>query len=90
MAYQKIINLLDDAANQPFTFRTRNLVETNDKSRGSYNANIDTQLNTSMIRSHLCKYSDAYIHVKAAITILNTAADATPVNDTNKKVISKN
>ena len=54
------------------------------------NANIDTQLKTSMIRSHLCKYSDAYIHVKAAITILNTAADATPVNDTNKKVISKN
>ena len=43
-----------------------------------------------MVGSHLCKYSHAYIHVKAAITVLDTAADATPVNDTNKKVISKN
>ena len=27
MEYQKIINLLDDATNQPTTFRTRNWVE---------------------------------------------------------------
>ena len=33
MAYQKIINLLDDTTNQPSKFRTRNWVEINDESK---------------------------------------------------------
>ena len=37
MEYQKIINLLDDTINQPSEFRTRNWVEINDESRGTYN-----------------------------------------------------
>ena len=36
MKYQKTINLLDDTTNQPFKFRTRNLVEINDESKGKY------------------------------------------------------
>ena len=43
-----------------------------------------------MIRSNLCDYSDAYIHVKTTITVPNTAAAATPVNNTSKKMIFKN
>ena len=43
-----------------------------------------------MIKSNLCDYSDAFIHVKVTITVPNTAADAAPVNNTNKKVIFKN
>ena len=36
MEYQKIANLIDDdSSNQPFKFRTRNLVEINDESRGA-------------------------------------------------------
>ena len=35
MEYQKIINLLDDAKNQPSKFRTRNWIEINDESRGT-------------------------------------------------------
>ena len=31
MEYQKIINLLDDATNQPSKFRKRNWVEINDE-----------------------------------------------------------
>ena len=38
-----------------------------------------------MIKSMLCNYSDAYIHVKATITVPNTAAAAAPANNTNKK-----
>ena len=34
MEYQKTVNLLDDTTNQPLKFRTRNWVETNDKSQG--------------------------------------------------------
>ena len=39
MEYQKIINLLDNAPNQPSKFRIRNLVEINDDSRRTYNHN---------------------------------------------------
>ena len=36
-----------------------------------------------MVRSNLCDYSDACIHVKATITVPNTAADAASINNTN-------
>ena len=39
MEYQKIMNLLDNTPNQPPNFRTKNRVEINDKSRGTYNVN---------------------------------------------------
>ena len=41
MEYQKIINLLDDARNQPSKFRIRNWVELNDESGGTYSTNSD-------------------------------------------------
>ena len=84
MEYQKIINLLDDTTNQPSKFRTRNWVKINDESKGRYfNSNI--RFETSMIRSCLCDYNDAYILVKGTITVLNTAAANAKVNNTNKK-----
>ena len=43
-----------------------------------------------MIRSNLCDYCDAYIHVKVIITVLKTAAQGADVNNINKKVIFKN
>ena len=39
MEYQKIANLIDDASNQPSKFRTKNWVEINNKSRGTYHVN---------------------------------------------------
>ena len=63
----------------------------NEESWGAYNDNNyndnnnDNKFKTSMIRPNLCDYSDAYIDVKATITIPNTAAAAAPVNNTNKK-----
>ena len=39
MEYQKTINLLDNTPNQPSKFRTKNLVDINDESRGAYNTN---------------------------------------------------
>ena len=38
-----------------------------------------------MIRSNLCDYSKAYIHVKRAIAVLNTAAAGAAVKNTDKK-----
>ena len=39
MEYQKIANLIDDASNQPSKFRTKNFVEINYESEGTYNVN---------------------------------------------------
>ena len=43
-----------------------------------------------MIKPNLCDYSDAYILVKGTISVPNTAAQGTAVNNTNKEVIFKN
>ena len=36
MEHQKIMSLLDNIQNEPSKFRTRNLVEINDESKGTY------------------------------------------------------
>ena len=91
MEHQKIANLLDDASsNQPSKFKTKNWVEVNDESRGTYNVNSQIKFKTTMLKSSLCDYSDAYILVKGTITVNNTAAADADANNTNKKVIFKN
>ena len=90
MEYQKIANLLDDPSNQPSKFKTKNWVEINDESRGTYNANSEIKFKTAMLKSSLCDYSDAYILVKGTITVNSTAAADADANNTNKKVIFKN
>ena len=90
MEYQKIANLIDDLSNQPFKFRTRNWVEINDESRGAYNTNSQIKFKTTMLKSSLCDYSDAYIFVKGTISANNTAAAGAAANNTNRKVIFKN
>ena len=85
MEYQKVINLLDETTNQPSKFRTRNWVEINDESKGRYD-NSKIRFKTSMIRSNLCDYSDAYVLVKRTITVPNTATAGAAVNNTNKKI----
>ena len=91
MEYQKIANLIDDdASNQPSKFRTRNWVEINDESRGVYSVNSQIKFKTTMLKSSLCDYSDAYILVKGTISVNNTAAAGAAANNTNKKVIFKN
>ena len=90
MEYQKIANLLDNVSNQPSKFRTQNWVEINDESREIYTVNRQTNFKTSMLRSSLCDYSDAYILVKGNISVNNTAAEGAAANNINKKVILKN
>ena len=90
MDYQKIANLLDNASNQPSKVRTKNWVEINDGSRGTYCANRQINFKTSILRSSLCDYSDAYILVKGNISVNNTAAAGADASNTNKKVIFKN
>ena len=91
MEYQKIANLIDhDASREPSKFRSRNWVEINDESRGTYNANSQIKFKTTMLKSSLCDYSDAHVLVKGTITVNNTAAADADANNTNKKVIFRN
>ena len=92
MQYQKVANLIDDTSNQPSKFRTRNWVEINDESRGAYNVNSQIKFKTTMLKSSLCDYSDAYILVKGTITINGRGADATPrqADERDKGVAFKN
>ena len=89
MEYQKIINLLDNASNQQSKFRTKNWVEINDESSG-HNVNSQIKFKTTMLKSSLCDYSDAYILVKGTITVADTSAAGVAANNTNKKVIFRN
>ena len=43
-----------------------------------------------MVRSNLCDYSDAYIHVKGTIEVTNKAADEVAPNNRDKKLTLKN
>ena len=74
MEYQRIANLLDTESNRPSTFRTRNWVEINDESRGTYTSN-EIKFKTTMLRSNSCHFADAYILVKGTITITDAGDD---------------
>ena len=91
MEYQKITNLLGNASNQPYKFKTKNWVEINDESRGTYTSN-DNKFKTTMLRSNLCDYTDAYTLVKETITITGAGDDdaAKWLDERNKGVIFKN
>ena len=43
-----------------------------------------------MLKSSLCDYSNAYIHVKGTITVNNSAIAPAAANNANRKVIFKN
>ena len=54
MEYQKTANLLDNTSNQPSKFRTKNCVEINDESRGTYS--IEYSNNYSETNESLWQY----------------------------------
>ena len=87
MKYQKIKNLLDNAPNQPSKFRTKTWFDINDESRLTYN---NIKFKTTVLKSILCDYSDAYELAKGNITADNMAAADAAANNTNRKVIFKN
>ena len=73
MEHFKISKLLNDSTVSKFV--TKKWVEVNDLSIGQYSFNKSIRFKTSMLRSYLCDYSDAYIVVKGTIDLLATAAN---------------
>ena len=85
MEYQKIVNLLGNTSDEVPRFITKKWIKVHDKSGKTYNTNNQIRFKTSMLRSDLCDYSDAYIVVKGKIIVTN------PRNDVyDKKLASKN
>ena len=87
MEFQKIVNFLDTTFDDKdlLKFVTKKWIEVYDQSEGNYNVNKEIRIKTSMLRSDVCDFSDAYIVVKGTITVTE------PDNaKRNKEVIFKN
>ena len=67
--------MLQNTPNQQNKFRTKNRVEINDDSRGTYNTISQTKFKTSVLRTSLYDYSNAYILVSGTITITEAGND---------------
>ena len=79
MEFQKIVNFLNTNSDENLPrFITKKWVEVYDQSGGNYNVNKEIRMKTSMLRSDLYDYSDAYIFVKGDITLEGD-------NDANKR-----
>ena len=74
MEYQKITSLLGTKSDNIPRFITAKWMEVDDLSgnaEDSYNPSKQIRLKTSMLRSVLCDFSDAYIVVKGITTVKN-------------------
>ena len=87
MEFQNIVNFPNTTTDDKDLrrFVTKKWVEVYDQSGGNYNVNKEIRTKTSMQRSNLCDFNDAYIIVKGTIT------DTNPDNaERNKPVTFKN
>ena len=69
MEYQKITNLLGNMPDKGPRYITKKLIEVHDQSGGSYNIKKQARFKTSMLKSDLCDYAEAYVVVKGIITV---------------------
>ena len=75
--FEKVANFLDTISDDKDLprFFTKKWVEVYDQSGGNYNVNKEIIIKTSMLRSDICDFRDAYIVVKGDIAVgaLNNA-----------------
>ena len=69
MDFNKIINLLGPAYDKVPKFITKKWIEVQSQSGNTYNASKPRRFKTSMLRSDLCNYSDAYVWIKGKVTV---------------------
>ena len=75
MEYQKITDLLGTTPNEVPRFITKNWIEVYDQlgnAEDRYKPSKQIRFKTSMLKSDLCDFSDAYIVVKGTITLTKT------------------
>ena len=73
MEYQKITNLLGNIPDKVSRFITKKWIEVYDQSGGACSTSKQIRFKTSVLRSDLCDYSDAYdTFVRGIITVRAT------------------
>ena len=82
--------MLENTPSQPSKFRTKNWVEVNYESCGTYNVNSQIRFKTSMSRPILCNSNDAYILVNATLTVQNTVVATGEAENNRKNIMIKN
>ena len=95
MEFQKIVNFIDRTSDNKDLpkFVTKKWIEFYDQSQGNYDVDKEIRIKTSMLRSDLCDFSDAYIVVKGNITVTKktfTADDIEAPNNTEANVNATN
>ena len=92
MGFRKITNFLDITSDNKYLPKlvTKKWIEVYDQSAGNCNVNKEIRIKTSMLRSDLCDYSDAYIVVKGNITVVKKIFTATDFEAPNKTVANAN
>ena len=86
MELNKINNLLGPAHNKVPRFITKKWIEVQSQSGNTYNTSKPIRFKTSMLRSDLWDYSDAYVWVKGKIIVTNENENA----NFNKELTLKN
>ena len=103
MKFQKIVNFLETISDNKDLPKlvTKKWVEVYDQSQGNYDVNKEIRIKTSMLRSDLCDFSDAYIVVTGNIVTKkifttdeieapnNTVANVTATNTANNNVFGE-
>ena len=92
MEYQTIINLLGTTPDEVPRFITKKWIEVHDQSGSAedrYKPSKQIRFKTSMLRSDLCDFSDAYIVVKGDIT-LKKDVDKGFIDVSNRSLAFKN
>ena len=95
MEFQKIANFLSTTSDDKDLprFVTKKWVKVYYQSGGNYNGNKEIRIKTSMLRSDLCDFGDAYIVAKGTITVAKeifTADDFEAPNNTGDNVNATN
>ena len=75
MEYQKVTNFLDTASGNVPRFITKKWVKVHDQSGSAddrYKPSKQIRFKTSMLRSDLCDFGDAYIVIKETVTLTKT------------------
>ena len=104
MEFKKITDFLDinfDNEDLP-KYVTKKWIEVYDQSQGNFDVNKEIRIKTSMLRSDLCAFSDAYIVVKGDIIVdkktftaydfetpNNTVANASATNNANNNAFDE-
>ena len=95
MEFQKIANFLSTTSDDKDLprFVTKKWVKVYYQSGGNYNGNKEIRIKTSMLRSDLCDFGDAYIVAKGTITVAKeifTADDFEAPNNTGDNANATN